>query len=94
MRGTLQDAAGVGPAAPQVGVGLQIAVIEDRAEYQRDLNPEQIAERGRKPVPFHVPINPSPSVVHPAPGLFFEGCLSLNGFTAVTPRATAVRVTS
>lgn len=94
MRETMRDAPGVGLAAPQVGLDLQIAVIEDRAEYQRELTPEQLAERGREPIPFHVLINPRLSIVDPTPCRFFEGCLSLNGFTAVTPRAAAVRVTA
>ena len=32
MRETMREAPGVGLAAPQIGVSLQIAVIEDRAE--------------------------------------------------------------
>lgn len=92
MRETLRDAPGVGLAAPQVGVGLQLAVIEDREQYHRELSSEQLAERGRKSIPFHVLINPVLTVVDPGPILFFEGCLSLSGYTAVTPRAAAVKV--
>src|SRR5579862_5625075 len=58
MRQTMRDAPGVGLAAPQVGVPLQIAVIEDRPEYSRDLPPELLAERERSPVDFHTLINP------------------------------------
>jgi len=32
MRETMHDAPGVGLAAPQVGLSLQLAVVEDRAE--------------------------------------------------------------
>jgi peptide deformylase len=32
MRETMEDAPGVGLAAPQVGLALQLAVIEDRQE--------------------------------------------------------------
>lgn len=92
MRETLLDAPGVGLAAPQVGVGLQLVVIEDREEYQHDLTPDQLAERDRRPVPFHVLINPELAVVDPRPLWFFEGCLSVSGYTAVTPRAAGVRV--
>ena len=35
MRDTMRDAPGVGLAAPQVGESFQIAVIEDKAEYQK-----------------------------------------------------------
>ncbi len=92
MRETMRDAPGVGLAAPQVGVSLQIAVIEDRPEYQRDVTPRQRAERGREPVPFHVLVNPTLTVIDPTLCHFFEGCLSVAGYTAVTPRAAAVRV--
>jgi peptide deformylase len=92
MRETVHAAPGVGLAAPQVGVPLQVAVIEDRAEYMEKLSPDQIAERGRRPVPFHVIINPVCTIVEPEPHEFFEGCLSLAGFTAIVPRARRVRV--
>jgi peptide deformylase len=92
MRETLRDAPGVGLAAPQVGVGIQLAIIEDRPEYTRDLAPEQLAERERSPVPFHVIINPVLKGIGKANVEFFEGCLSLNGFTAVVPRFREVRV--
>ena len=52
MRETMHDAPGVGLAAPQVGLPLQLAVIEDREEYMKDLSREMLAERERKPVPF------------------------------------------
>ncbi len=39
MRETMRDAPGVGLAAPQVGVPLQLAVIEDREEYHERPEP-------------------------------------------------------
>ena len=91
MRETMYDAPGVGLAAPQVGLGLQLAVIEDKPEYIKD-NPAAAKERDRKPVPFHVIVNPAITLLDD-PGIeFFEGCLSLAGFTAVVPRARRVRV--
>jgi peptide deformylase len=92
MRDTMRDAPGVGLAAPQVGVDLQLVVIEDRPEYIQKLTPEQIDERQRRPVPFHVLVNPRLTIEESAPVEFFEGCLSLAGFTAIVPRATRVRV--
>ena len=92
MRETMHDAPGVGLAAPQVGVSLQIAVIEDKEEYLKDIAPEQLAERERNSVPFHVIINPKIVVDASATVDFFEGCLSLMGFTALVPRALRVRV--
>jgi peptide deformylase len=92
MRETMHDAPGVGLAAPQVGYSLQLVVIEDQAEFIQKLPPEQVAERERRPVPFHILINPKLTVVGSGAAEFFEGCLSLTGFTAVVPRARKVRV--
>ncbi|WP_141589528.1 peptide deformylase [Myxococcus sp. AB056] len=92
MRDTMRDAPGVGLAAPQVGVSLRVVVIEDRPEYQAGLSESERAARGRKPVPFHVLINPRLVVEDAAPAEFHEGCLSVSGFAALVPRACAVRV--
>jgi peptide deformylase len=91
MRETMRDAPGVGLAAPQVGVPLQIAVIEDRAELLASIAPERLTERGRRPVPFHVIVNPM-IALEGEPVAFFEGCLSLEGYAALVPRAPRVRV--
>jgi peptide deformylase len=92
MRETMRDAPGVGLAAPQVGVDVRLAVIEDRAEYHAGVSPEELAARERKPVPFHVIINPRLTVEDPTPVQFHEGCLSVSGFAALVTRASAVRV--
>lgn len=92
MRKCMHEAPGVGLAAPQVGLALQLAVIEDRAEYHKDLPESQLLERERRPVPFHVIINPSIEEIGEEKAEFFEGCLSLSGFSALVTRARAVRV--
>jgi len=93
MRETMRGAPGVGLAAPQVGLSLQLAVIEDRKEYHKDVSAEQLALRERRPVAFHVVINPR---IHNATdgqiAEFFEGCLSLPGFFALVPRHRNVRI--
>lgn len=91
MRETMRDAPGVGLAAPQVGLSLQLAVIEDAADLHRALSPERLAERGRRPVPFHVIVNPAPSL-EGTPVEFFEGCLSMPGFAGLVPRAPRAHV--
>src|SRR5579864_9303478 len=58
MRETMRNAPGVGLAAPQIGLPLQLAVIEDREEYHKDIAPGELRERQRRPVPFHAIINP------------------------------------
>jgi peptide deformylase len=114
MRQTMHDAPGVGLAAPQIGLPLQIAVIEDREEYLEEISDAQLTERERRPIPFHVLINPvilgethgdthaahgsravQDTPPRPASGesvIFYEGCLSLAGFTALVSRARRVRV--
>ena len=92
MRKTMQEAPGVGLAAPQMGLSLQLAVIEDREEYHKDVSAEQLAERERRPVPFHVLINPKITEMSEEQVEFFEGCLSLSGSLALVSRAYRVRV--
>lgn len=92
MRETMRDTPGVGLAAPQVGVGLRVVVVEDRAEYQAGVSAEDLAARERKPVDFHVLINPRLVVEDATPAEFYEGCLSVSGYTALVSRACGVRV--
>jgi peptide deformylase len=88
LRETMRAAPGVGLAAPQVGVPLRIAVIEDPAPV-----PDEVRlTRGRVPQPFRVLVNPSYEPVGPARAAFFEGCLSVPGWQAVVARAAEVRL--
>jgi peptide deformylase len=89
LRVTMRAAPGVGLAAPQVGVGLRIAVIEDPAPV-----PEEVrVARGRVPLPFRVLVNPVYEPVGTARAAFYEGCLSVPGYQAVVARAAEVRLT-
>jgi peptide deformylase len=90
MRDTMRDAPGVGLAAPQVGLALQLAVIEDRPEYLNGIAPELLAERERQPVPFRVFINPVIVEYSEDTVEFFEGCLSVAGFSALVKRSRRV----
>jgi peptide deformylase len=92
MRETMRDAPGVGLAAPQVGLSLQLAVIEDREELLKNMLPQELADKQRRPVPFHAIINPEITLSVDDGVVFYEGCLSLAGFSAVVPRARAVGV--
>ena len=92
MRETMHDAPGVGLAAPQIGIPLRLLVIEDQAEFIQRLSPEQAIERDRRPEPFRVLINPILTIPPCASVEFFEGCLSLGGYTALVPRSTQVHV--
>ncbi|RMB75569.1 peptide deformylase [Rhodococcus sp. SBT000017] len=88
MRATMHDAPGVGLAAPQIGIPLQIAVIEDR----HDVGPDVARARERTPLPFRVLVNPRYTPVGPRTAGFYEGCLSVPGYQAVVMRAAHVRL--
>ena len=92
MKDTMYDAPGVGLAAPQIGLPLQLAVIEDREDLLKSLPPEEISEKERRPVPFHVIINPQIVSSGSEKVDFQEGCLSLAGFAAVVPRSRTIRL--
>jgi len=92
MRDTMREAPGVGLAAPQVGVSMQLAVIEDPEEYLSHLSEDQLAATQRTAVPFHVIINPKLTFRDDSRATFFEGCLSVEGYQAIVERALNVRV--
>jgi peptide deformylase len=92
MIATLHDAPGVGLAAPQVGEDLRIIIINDQAKYHKQVPKEVLKEQGRKPIPLKVLVNPELEIVDNKKELWFEGCLSVDGYTAVVPRARAVTV--
>jgi peptide deformylase len=92
MRETMRAAPGVGLAAPQIGEPLQLVVIEDPPELHARLTRDELADRERAPVPFHVLVNPT-LTLEPGPDVnAFEGCLSFSGYVMVVPRARRVRV--
>lgn len=88
MRVTMHAAPGVGLAAPQIGLPLRLAVIEDAANV-----PEEVRDaRGRVPQPFRVLINPSYEDAGGRQVAFYEGCLSVPGYQAVVARHERVRL--
>lgn len=92
MRETMHDAPGVGLAAPQVGLGLQLVVIEDKPAYIERADPDEMRARGRTPVPFQVLVNPTLTIVEATAVEFFEGCLSVADMMMVVPRVRGVKV--
>ncbi len=88
MRETMHAAPGVGVAAPQVGIALQLAVLEDSAEVA----PEIATARDRRVLPFRTIINPSYEILGDLRADFYEGCLSVPGYQAVVSRGSSVRL--
>lgn len=93
MIATLRDRTGVGLAAPQVGEPLQIIIIEDKKIYHEKLSDELLQAQARKPVGLKILVNPVLTIEDDGhTNEFFEGCLSVDGYLAVTPRANKVKV--
>ncbi|WP_433733929.1 peptide deformylase [Nocardia sp. CA-129566] len=88
MRETMHAAPGVGLAAPQVGIPLRLAVLEDPAEVTDEVR----AARARVPLPLRVLINPTYEPIGDIRAAFFEGCLSIPGWQAVVARHASVRL--
>ena len=72
MLETMRDAPGVGLAANQIGVPLQVAIIEIDGEITELVNPQIVKASGEQ--------------------LDWEGCLSIPGYVAETPRHAKVTV--
>lgn len=88
MRETMHAAPGVGLAAPQIGLGLRLAVLEDDASVGTDI----ADARDRRPLPYTVIINPRYRQVGHDNALWYEGCLSVPGLQAATERAVTVEL--
>lgn len=87
MRHTMYDAPGVGLAAPQIGIPLKIAVLEDLYNLPEDM----AAEREREPLEYFEIFNPSYEARGARTAEFYEGCLSFDGFQAVVTRPADIR---
>ncbi|MFK7915854.1 MAG: peptide deformylase [Pseudomonadales bacterium] len=86
LRDTLADSGGIGLAAPQIGVGLRVAII--------DL-PGGPSRYGELPtIPCTAFINPVVEVLNPATAGYWEGCLSVPGLRGFVERPQSLRVTA
>ena len=95
MIAAMREAPGVGLAAPQLGVGLRVIVLEDTRERMAHLDSKEKEERARAEVPLTVIVNPMLKLIQEEGEhgvIFFEGCLSVPGYTALVARANTVEV--
>lgn len=92
---TMRDAPGVGLAANQVGVPLRVIVIEvpdeHDDEYERDDEEEGRATARPEDWTLYAIVNPQ-IVKRSGERTLDEGCLSLPGYKAPTPRSVSVTV--
>lgn len=89
----MRNAPGVGLAAPQIGIPLKIIVLEDTNEYISYAPKDETKAQDRRPFDLLVIINPKLKKKGNKTALFFEGCLSVDGFRAVVERHLQVEVT-
>lgn len=84
MFDTMAAAGGVGLAAPQIGVGLQLVIMGfERSERYPDA----------APVPQTILLNPVITPVSDETEDGWEGCLSVPGMRGLVPRHTRIRYT-
>lgn len=88
MRDAMHAAPGVGLAAPQVGIPLQLAVLEDKYE----IDPVSASVRHREPLEFFAIVNPKYLPLGTETSAFYEGCLSVQGYQAVVDRHSNVEL--
>lgn len=88
MVDTMRAAPGVGLAAPQIGLSIQLIVVEDRI----GTDDEESDEKLRVSVPLTVICNPRLKTYGKQNVELYEGCLSVAGFAAVTPRHRRARI--
>nr|CAD1823717.1 unnamed protein product [Ananas comosus var. bracteatus] len=96
MIAVMRNAPGVGLAAPQIGIPLKIIVLEDTKEYISYAPKKEIGAQDRRPLIFCFSetghSEPKASKRSNKTALFFEGCLSVDGFRAVVERHLEVEV--
>ncbi|KAM7471700.1 hypothetical protein LguiA_009883 [Lonicera macranthoides] len=88
----MRSAPGVGLAAPQIGIPLKIIVLEDTKEYISYATKEETKAQDRRPFDLLVFFNPKLKNKSNKTALFFEGCLSVDGFRAMVERYLEVEV--
>ncbi len=92
MIDTMRAAPGVGLAAPQIGIPWRVIVLEDDERLIAASSDTERAERERVPFPTRVFINPELKLLGEKTEIFFEGCLSVDGYAALVERSHEVEV--
>lgn len=88
----MRETRGVGLAAPQVGVSLQVFCMELTELHLKLLGPEKAADLQMTKLPLTILINPHLTITNHATIVREEGCLSVGGYVGRVARATAVQV--
>src|SRR5258706_8722649 len=92
MVAAMRAAPGVGLAAPQLGIPSRLIVLEDTAERMAPPSEDERREGARSDVPLICIVNPVLESLGAEQETFFEGCLSVPGYSALVPRSREVVV--
>jgi len=84
MWDVMKNAGGIGLAAPQIGISIQLAVIKLESESERYDNLENSDE--------FVVFNPKLEVIDKQKQGFWEGCLSVPGLRGYVERPRKLRI--
>lgn len=95
----MRKAKGQGIAAPQIGVGLQVFAMEYTGQHMKELKDQGCSDRELKRmgialVPPRVFVNPEIRIIDSTLLAFREGCLSIEGYSALVPRAKEIEITA
>jgi peptide deformylase len=85
---TMREAPGVGLAAPQIDLPMQLAVVE----YAEGEDEEENEDAPAKPKKLYVLINPEITRVSDEKVMGVEGCLSIPGLIGEVERHEAIQV--
>ncbi|KAH7281720.1 hypothetical protein KP509_36G060200 [Ceratopteris richardii] len=92
MIAVMRAVPGVGLAAPQTGIPLQIIVLEDTKEYISYVSEEEANLQQRIPFDLLVICNPILKPLGTCRARFFEGCMSIEGYRGLVERQLEVEV--
>ncbi|XP_068689830.1 peptide deformylase, mitochondrial-like [Montipora foliosa] len=95
----MRKAKGQGIAAPQIGVGLQVIAIEYTGQHIKDLKDQGCTDKELKRMGIalvhpRVFINPQVRIIDSTLLAFREGCLSIEGYSALVPRAKEIEISA
>jgi peptide deformylase len=90
---TMNDAGGIGIAAPQIYESVAVAIVDYQGNY-RGQNPDaqNNPDSNKAGMPFTVVINPRITVLDPTEQSFWEGCLSVPELSGLVHRPKKIQV--
>jgi len=93
MKYALKRFDGVGISAPQVGVPLQIMMVQFTTSQLNCWTEEMQKMREMEMIPLKVLINPKLKIINSEQVSHSESCCSMHGFSALVPRCKKVQLT-